>query len=262
MYGPRGFLNRVLIATQGRSPCHQLAVSLVEGKRGLEIGGPSEIFQGWYRPLRLYNRVGSLDNCDFSRTTAWSSHSSFFQFSRFRQPGKTIVCDGSNLSGVTTGSYDFVLSSHNLEHFANPVKALKEWQRVLRPGGSLILALPHYAKTFDHRRNLTPVAHMIADFESNTQEDDLSHLEEILSLHDLKKDRAAGTVEDLRRRSLRNLENRCMHHHVFDEHNSRQLLTAVGMEVLAVEQALPFHIFLLATLPRQHAADTGLPAPR
>ena len=90
-------------------------------------------------------------------------------------------CDGSNLVGVENGSYDFVLSSHNLEHFANPVKALKEWQRVLRPGGSLILVLPHYAKTFDHRRKLTPVAHMIEDFERNTQEDDLSHLEEILS---------------------------------------------------------------------------------
>jgi hypothetical protein len=61
-------------------------------------------------------------------------------------------------------------------------------------------------------------------------------------------DTAAGTVDDLRRRSLRNLENRRLHHHVFDEHNSRELLTAVGMEVVAVEQALPFHIFLLAQL--------------
>lgn len=202
MYGARGFIHRVLIATQGRSSCHRLAVSLVEGKRGLEIGGPSEIFQGWYRPLRLYNKIGSLDNCDFSRTNLWSSHSNSFQFSRFRRPGKTILCDGSNLVGVESGSYDFVLSSHNLEHFANPVKALKEWQRVLRPGGSLILVLPHYAKTFDHRRKLTTVAHMIEDFEKNTQEDDLSHLEEILSAHDLKMDAAAGDIEELRRRSL------------------------------------------------------------
>jgi SAM-dependent methyltransferase len=254
MYGLRGFIDRVLIATQGRSSCYRLAVSLVEGKRGLEIGGPSEVFQGWYRPLRLYNKVGSLDNCDFSRTTPWSSHSDSFQFNCFRRPGRTILCDGSNLAGVENASYDFVLSSHNLEHFANPVKALKEWQRVLRPGGSLILVLPHYAKTFDHRRRPTPVAHMIEDFERNTQEDDLSHLEEILSGHDLKKDRAAGTVEDLRQRSLRNFENRCLHHHVFDEHNSRELLTAVGMEVVAVEQALPFHIFLLAKLPPKLAS--------
>jgi len=249
MYGPRGFIDRVLIATQGRLSCYRLAVSLVEGKRGLEIGGPSEVFQGWYRPLFIYNRVGALDNCDFSRTTAWSSHSDSFRFSHFKRPGKIFFCDGSNLADVENGSYDFVLSSHNLEHFANPVKALKEWQRVLRPGGSLILVLPHYLKTFDHRRTLTPVAHMIEDFERNTQEDDLSHLEEILSGHDLKMDSAAGTIDDLRRRSLRNFDNRCLHHHVFDEHNSRELLTAVGMEVVAVEQALPFHIFLLAQLP-------------
>jgi SAM-dependent methyltransferase len=251
MYGLRGFIDRVRIATQGRLSCYRLAVSLVEGKRGLEIGGPSEVFRGWYRPLRIYNKVGSLDNCDFSQKNLWSSHSNSFQFSGSRRPGKTILCDGSNLAGIENGSYDFVLSSHNLEHFANPVKALKEWQRVVRPGGSLILVLPHYAKTFDHRRMLTPVSHMIEDFERNTQEDDLSHLEEILNCHDLKMDAAAGTLENLRRRSLDNFGNRCLHHHVFDEHNSRELLTAVGMEVVAVEQALPFHIFLLAQLPQE-----------
>jgi SAM-dependent methyltransferase len=251
MYGLRGSVDRILIATQGRLSCYRLAVSLVEDKKGLEIGGPSEVFQGWYRPLRLYNKVGSLDNCDFSRTTLWSSHSDSFQFSCFKRPGRTIFCDGSNLIGIGNGSYDFVLSAHNLEHFANPVKALKEWHRVLRPGGSLILVLPHYSKTFDHRRMLTPVAHMIEDYERNTQEDDLSHLEEILISHDLKMDTAAGTVDDLRRRSLRNFENRCLHHHVFDEHNSRELLTAVGMQVLVVEQALPFHIFLLARMPER-----------
>ena len=249
MYGLRGFIDRVMIATQGRMSCYPLAVSLVKGKMGLEIGGPSEIFQGWYRPLRLYNKVGSLDNCDFSRANLWSSHSDCFQFSRSRPPGRNIFCDGSNLVAIEQESYDFILSSHNLEHFANPVKALKEWQRVLRPAGTLLLVLPHYLKTFDHRRALTPVAHMMEDFERNTEEDDLSHLQEILNSHDLKMDTAAGTVDDLRRRALRNFENRCLHHHVFDEHNSSELLTAVGMEVVAVEQALPFHIFLLARMP-------------
>jgi SAM-dependent methyltransferase len=259
MYGFRSFLDRVLIATQGRLCCHQLAVSLVEGKRGLEIGGPSEVFRGWYRPLRLYNKVGSLDNCDFSRANQWSSHSNCFQFSRSRRPGKNIFCEGSNLFPIEQRSYDFVLSSHNLEHFANPVKALREWQRVLRPGGSLLLVLPHYQKTFDHRRAPTPVAHMMEDFDRNTQEDDLSHLEEILNNHDLTMDTAAGTLDELRRRSLRNFENRCLHHHVFDEQNSPELLTAVGMEVVAVEQALPFHIFLLATMPeRRPRLEVGL----
>lgn len=122
MYGLRGLINRVRIATQGRSPCYRLAVSLVEGKRGIEIGGPSEVFQGWYRPLCIYNKVGSLDNCDFSRSNAWSSHSDSFRFSRFKPAGRTIFCDGSNLGGVENQSYDFALSSHNLEQSPIPLK--------------------------------------------------------------------------------------------------------------------------------------------
>ena len=88
MDGLRGFIDRVLIATQGRLSCYPLAVSLVEGKTGLEIGGPSEIFQGWYRPLRLYNKVGSLDNCDFSRSKCMVLSFRLFSLQPFQATGK------------------------------------------------------------------------------------------------------------------------------------------------------------------------------
>jgi hypothetical protein len=89
---------------------------------------------------------------------------------------------------------------------------------------------------------------MLEDFERNTQEDDLSHLPDILQAHDLSMDRAAGSADEFRSRSLNNFTNRCLHHHVFNERNSRDLLTSVGMEVLAVESAFPYHIFLLARM--------------
>lgn len=146
-------------------------------------------------------------------------------------------------------SYDFILSSHNLEHFANPVKALKDWQRITRPGGGLVLVLPNYTQTFDHRRKPTTVTHMLEDFDQGTPEDDLTHLPEILQTHDLSMDPLAGSAEEFRQRSLNNFTSRCLHHHVFSEANSRELLTKIGMEVLAVETALPFHIFLLARMP-------------
>ena len=41
------------------------------------------------------------------------------------------------------GSLDYVFSSHCLEHLEKPRKALKEWIRVLRPGGILYLYFPH-----------------------------------------------------------------------------------------------------------------------
>jgi hypothetical protein len=165
-----------------------------------------------------------------------------------RPPGSSFFCDGSNLVPIGDRSYDFILSAHNLEHFANPVKALSEWKRVLRPGGTLVLVLPNYRKTFDHRRTPTPVAAMLADFEQNVGEEDLSHLPEILALHDLKRDRAAGTFAEFKTRSFDNFNNRCLHHHVFDENNSRELLSALDFQVLTVNLAPPFHLSLLARM--------------
>ena len=37
---------------------------------------------------------------------------------------------------------DFVISRHNLEHYVDVIKTLKEWKRVLRPGGILATVLP------------------------------------------------------------------------------------------------------------------------
>jgi ubiquinone/menaquinone biosynthesis C-methylase UbiE len=199
--------------------------------------------------LPIYEHLGGLDNCVFSQKTVWETHPDRYTYKKGKPPGKNIICDGSDLSIVPDGSYDFILSSHNLEHFANPVKALKEWQRVTRPGGSAIIVLPNYAKTFDHRREPTEVSHMLDDYDRDVQEDDLTHLPEILQLHDLSMDPLAGTAEEFRKRSRENFANRCLHHHVFNESNSRALLAEMGMTVFAVETALPHHIFLLARMP-------------
>jgi SAM-dependent methyltransferase len=115
---------------------------LVKERRGIEIGGPSDLFRSWTSPLPIYEKVGSLDNCDFSRNTTWASHADSFVFHPGKAAGKTIFSEGSDLKVIYDSTYDFVLSCHNLEHFANPVKALKEWQRIVRPGGGLILVLP------------------------------------------------------------------------------------------------------------------------
>jgi SAM-dependent methyltransferase len=51
--------------------------------------------------------------------------------------------DALTMDGVPNGHYDFVYSSHCLEHISNPMKALSNWWRILKPGGYLILLLPH-----------------------------------------------------------------------------------------------------------------------
>lgn len=50
--------------------------------------------------------------------------------------------DGGNLTCFRDTSLDYVYSSHLLEDFENTATALKEWFRVLKPGGKLDLFLP------------------------------------------------------------------------------------------------------------------------
>ncbi len=67
-------------------------------------------------------------------------------------PGATPVdqgveLDAYRLSAFADGSMDFVFSSHCLEHLDRWQEALREWLRVLRPGGTLFLYLPHERMT-------------------------------------------------------------------------------------------------------------------
>jgi GT2 family glycosyltransferase/SAM-dependent methyltransferase len=53
-----------------------------------------------------------------------------------------LVASGDDLYMFDDGSLDYVLARHNLEHYANPIKTLREWYRVLKDGGRLGIALP------------------------------------------------------------------------------------------------------------------------
>ena len=47
------------------------------------------------------------------------------------------------LTLFASDTFDFVFSSHYLEHVKDLPSQLQEWWRVLRPGGNLVLYLPH-----------------------------------------------------------------------------------------------------------------------
>lgn len=50
--------------------------------------------------------------------------------------------DGQYLGGVRDNCFDFVHSSHSLEHMDDWKVALDNWVRVCRPGGYLIISVP------------------------------------------------------------------------------------------------------------------------
>lgn len=57
--------------------------------------------------------------------------------------GENVKSDIRDLSMFATDSMDFVFSSHALEDLEDTVGALTEWWRVIKPGGHLVLYLPH-----------------------------------------------------------------------------------------------------------------------
>ncbi len=50
--------------------------------------------------------------------------------------------DAQFMAGVEDESFDFVHSSHCLEHLVEPQEGLANWFRILRPGGHLIVTVP------------------------------------------------------------------------------------------------------------------------
>jgi SAM-dependent methyltransferase len=53
--------------------------------------------------------------------------------------------NGQNANSIPerVGGYDYIFSSHCLEHLENPIAAIQHWKSNIRAGGVLFLYLPH-----------------------------------------------------------------------------------------------------------------------
>lgn len=80
------------------------------------------------------------------------------------------ACDLADLTKVRFGAehrFDWILSSHNIEHIPNPIRFLQQCAEVLRPQGVLRLAVPDKRFCFDHFRQLTDVSEWLQAFLEN-----------------------------------------------------------------------------------------------
>ncbi|MFN8243102.1 MAG: class I SAM-dependent methyltransferase [Ferruginibacter sp.] len=218
----------------------RLLEKICSGKTGIEIGGPTQLFREKF--FSVYDIAGQIDGVNFSANTVWAKlEGGKYTYGEGRA-GKLFEVDAVDMDIVPAATYDFLLSSHNLEHIANPLKAVAHWHRVLKPGGYIILILPDKRFTFDHKRPYTRFDHILSDYNQHMQENDLTHLEEVLALSDNSYQWEAPKAEAERRADLaNNLQTRTMHHHVFDAGLVQAIFDYTGFEMQDQYFKPPFH---------------------
>lgn len=228
-----------------RRPLSARFTAPLAGLRGLEVGGPSDRFRaGGICPA--YPVLASCDAVQWRADTAWHALDEQEPFAPDGAPlGRLHVIEGGELDGLPDGAWDVVLSSHVIEHFANPLAELAAWRRVLVPEGWILLVAPHRAGTFDHRRPVTTLEHVVADHAAGTGEDDLTHLDETLRLHDRGRDADDSPREQWEAARRDNVNTRLLHHHVFDGAALVRLLDHAGVQVHRMIVRHPHDTFVL-----------------
>lgn len=115
--------------------------------KGLEIGGSA------HNPFGL-----NCLNVDYTKDMT------IFKKDEVKLCGEYLPVDieacGDNIP-LPDDSQDFIVSSHVLEHFFDPIKALVEWYRLIKPNGIIFMIVPHKERTFDKNRNRTSLQELI-----------------------------------------------------------------------------------------------------
>ncbi len=218
----------------------------LEGKIGLEIGGRSIEFSD-KGVLPIYSIVGGLDNCTFNSNETWHDeefkNGLTFKFHNNKPIGRQFICEGSNLVDIQNETYDFVISCDVIEHFANPLLAMKEHLRVIKKGGIILVAATEKNDWIDHKRPLTTIEHLIEDFNNNVTEHDLTHLEECINYTDTllipKMD------NNFFKQLQDNYNTRWIHHHTFDISLVVNIFQYLKISILAVDKTPIGHFFLM-----------------
>lgn len=124
-----------------------LANFYLKDKKGIEIGGSYH--------NQFYLNTLNVDYTD--ERTVFKQE----ELNNFKKALKVdVVSQGDNLP-FENNSWDFVINSHVLEHFYDPIKAINEWMRVIKPDGYLFMIIPHKERTFDKNRERTTLKELI-----------------------------------------------------------------------------------------------------
>lgn len=89
-----------------------------------------------------------------------------------------IIDDGEKLSSINDNSADFIIANHMIEHCQEPIGTMRQFLRVLKPGGVLYMAVPDKRYTFDFDRPVTSIEHLVRDYKNGAGFSKIQHFEE------------------------------------------------------------------------------------
>jgi predicted SAM-dependent methyltransferase len=143
-----------------------------------------------------------------------------------------IIDNGEKLTSQGDASSDFIIANHFIEHTEDPIGALSNHLRVLRPGGILYLAVPDRRRTFDADRDASPLEHVVRDHRDGPAWSRSLHQEEWARLVEkVPEQEVAARVQWLEEHDY------SIHFHVWNPDEFRALL-----EFARDEEGLPFAV--------------------
>ena len=139
-------IKKYKIVKKYRTAKEQLVEKYLFGKSGIEIGGH------WKNDFHLYEH-GPYLNVDFTAEDFFNQNG---KQREVETPGQAIniVALGDDLP-FKDNTFDYVFTSHVMEHFFDPVKAIQEHLRVIKKGGVLVYIIPHVDVIYDKGRDIT-----------------------------------------------------------------------------------------------------------
>ena len=133
---------------------------------------------------------------------------------------------------------------------------------MLKTSRFLLCSCQTRAPAFDHRHLTIAFSHLFQDLNKQTPEDDLTHLDEILALHDLQMDLPAGNKESFEKQSRANLSNRCLHHHVFDMALIKDVLKYFKLIARLLKSRPPCHLIAIRQKNKRGSSMTRSSLPK
>jgi SAM-dependent methyltransferase len=195
-----------------------ISANFIKGS-GIEIGGLN--YPLVVKPGVLVKYV--------DRVSAESHLSILNEFKKEEIVKVDIIDDGEILSTIADNSQDFVIGNHFIEHTRNPILAIKNALRVLKPGGVVFMAIPDKRYTFDINRQNTSLDHLLKDYVEGPDWSEEDHY------FDFVKNTEHGegkTLEEMKI-VINELKNRnfSIHYHVWDHQSMIDMFCMIKNEL-------------------------------